>query len=202
MVTLYSSNRQTLPAELYVIAPLLALSTTLGGSFAAGLLLAVLLIVIAVSVSLLRHFIAWHLRLLFLLLIIATWTGVADMLVTAYLFELRLQFGIYLPLLACNSLVFAMAEGHYLRMPSAQALVYAARSGLVIILLFLVVGLVRELLSSGSLEMWHLTPAVSRNSVAMAGVAPGALISAGLLIGLWNHLIAMFRATASRRSVE
>ena len=202
MVTLYRSTHQTVPAELYAIAPLLALSTTLSGSLAAGLLFVVLLLVIAVSVSLLRHFIAWHLRLPFLLLIIATWMCAADMLVTAYFYELRLQFGVYLPLLACNSLVFAMAEGHYLRMPSGQALVYGARTGLVIILLFLAVGLVRELLSSGSLGLRHITPAVNYRSVAMAGAAPGALISAGLMLGLWNHLIAKSRATASRRSVE
>ena len=197
----YPHHRQ-IPAELLLIAPLFALSTTLNSSLAAALLFLLLLVVIAVTVSILRHFIAWRLRIPFLILIIATWISLFDIAATTYFYGLREQLGIYMTLLAYNSLVFAAAEEYYLRLPVRQSLLHAVRTGMVIFTLFLATGTVRELLSFGKLGSglgWSgadgfLHP-VSATGLAITQAAPGAFICVGLLFGLWNYCAGKFRYT-------
>ena len=195
-------NHHQVPAELLLIAPLFALSTTLNSSLAAALLFLLLLTAIAVTVSLLRHFIAWRLRIPFLILIIATWISLFEMAVTTYFYGLREQLGIYMTLLAFNSLVFAAAEEHYLRLSVRQSLLHAVRTGMVIFTVFLATGILRELLSFGKLGSeleWSgaegLLHPVGTMGLAITQAAPGALICVGLLFGLWNYCAVKFRHT-------
>ncbi|MBF8269897.1 MAG: electron transport complex subunit RsxE [Gammaproteobacteria bacterium] len=199
----YTTTDKPVSAELLLIPPLLALSTTLIISFTAGLMFLFLFAAIAVSVSLLRHFISWRLRIPFLLLIIATWISLFEMVLMVYFYGLREQFGVYLPLLACNSLVFSVAEEYYLRLPLRLSLQHAVRTGLVIFLLFVTTGTFRELLAFGSLGTgmtWtgsalHLDPHLpdTVTGLAITRAAPGAFLCLGLLIALWNYCTGRYR---------
>ena len=203
MFIAHATTDQSIPAELLLIPPLLALSTTLLTSLMAGLMFILLLVVIAVSVSILRHVIAWRIRLPFVMLIIATWISVFEMVVMVYFYGLRGHFSVYLPLLACNSLVYVLSEEYYLRLPLRQSLYHAVRTGLVILLLFVTTGAFRELLSFGTLAAginWSepelsldLLSADNPTGLSIANAAPGALLCLGLIFALWNYLSGIFR---------
>jgi len=198
------------PLELLLIAPLLALTNSTLVSFSTGLIFSVLLLLIAVSVTAVRSFIAWQVRLPMLILIAATCVSLLDMLLTAWFFELRQQLGIYLPLLAINSLVFSVSEEYYLRMPLRQSLVHALRVGGVVLLLLIVTGIIREILTYGSLlhdagliltstENTH--PATSDNGTGLIliGKAPGGFFCLGLVFGLWNYLMGNKQSNMSEK---
>jgi electron transport complex protein RnfE len=192
----HTATDKPLPAELLLIAPLFALSTTLGMSLAAGLSFVAMLLVIAATVACVRRFIAWRLRLPSLILITATWISVFEMGLSAWLFGLREQMGVYLPLLAYNSLVLAVAEEHYLRVPLLPALSHAARTGLILFSLFLATGAVRELLAFGSLGAGVITvPDGATRGVGIASGTAGALLCVGLLLAFWNWLTGVFQST-------
>lgn len=181
---------------MLLIAPLLALSTSINISISAGLVFTLLLLLIAVSVSAARYFIGWQVRLPLLMLIIATWISLFDMFLTAWFYELRQQFGIYLPLLAVNSLVFAAAEEYYLRMPLRISLSHAVRTGAIVMALFVATGTVREILVPGGLFR-HLDIVIHGGNDAglvLAGKAPGAFICLGLVFALWNYFTGSKRA--------
>jgi len=200
----HATTDKRIPAELLLLPPLLALSTTLSISLTAGLMFSLLLVAIAVSVSIIRNFISWRIRIPFLILIIATWISLFEMVLMVYFYGLREQFGIYLPLLACNSLVFAVSEECYLRLPLRQSLDHAVRTGLVVLLLFITTGTLRELLTFGSLGVgmtWtgsalHLDPRLpdTVTGLAITRAAPGAFLCVGLIIALWNYCAAINRS--------
>lgn len=185
-----------IPPELLLIAPLLALSTSISLSISAGLVFTLLLVLIAATVSAARYFIGWQVRLPLLMLIIATWTSLFDMFLTAWFYELRQEFGMYLPLLVVNSLVFAVVEEYYLRWPLRTTLSHALRTGGMLLLLFAATGAVREILATGGLFRdlgygtdfkVHLVHAGNAAGLSLAGKAPGAFICLGLVLAVWNY---------------
>lgn len=191
-------NIRKFPLELLLIAPLLALTTSVFISLAAGLIFSVALLLTAGSVSAVRNFVGWQMRLPMLMLIVATWISLLEMLLTAWFFDLRQQLGIYLPLLAINSLVFAVSEEYYLRLPLRLALFHALRIGGMVLMLFLATGIVREILTFGSVlrdagiilnstEVRHLSPTDNGTGLILVGKAPGAFICLGLVFGLWKY---------------
>ena len=201
-----ANTKKSVAPELLLIPPLLALSTTLGFSLTSGLMFVLLLTAIAMSVSLLRHFISWRLRISFLILIVATWISLFEIVQKVYFYGLGEQFGIYLPLLACNSLVFAVAEEYYLRLPLRLSLAHAMRTGVVMFLLFGTTGIFRELLTFGSLGAgmtWtgsapHLPDIVT--GLAITRAAPGAFLCLGLILALWNYLAGLYRGSGQQRA--
>ena len=196
----------SLPGELLLIAPLLALSYSAIISFSAGLIFLMLLLLVAGTVSTVRNFIVRQVRIPLLMLIVATWISLFDMVLTAKFYDLRQQLGIYLPLLAINSLVFATSEEHYLALPLRKSLTHALRIGGLVLLLFLAVGSTRELLTHGSLFRdaglgfsgigINLKQYDNGSGLVLAGKAPGAFICLGLVVAVWNYAAGIRRATA------
>lgn len=204
-----------LPPELLLIAPLFALSTSVIVSFAAGTVFLCLMVLTAISVSTLRRFIIWQIRLPFLILIIATWATLFDMGLTAYFYDLRNQMGIYLPLLAFNSLVFAASEEYFLKNSAGKSLIHAIKYGLIILLIFIVAGIIRELLIYGSLfrdsglirsgtEISLVLVDYGRYSgFSILHVAPGAFICLGLIFGLLKYFTTPAgKVMAEKQSIE
>lgn len=139
------------PATLSLVGltPLLAVCTTLVSGLAMGLVLLIVLLLSAVTVSGIRRFIPRRFSLVYLLLIAAAWVCVIDLLMQAWFYALREQLGIYLYLLAMNTTVLIHLEAAPLRQQlrdSAPAGLGAALPGSV---LLTVTGLARELAAQG-----------------------------------------------------
>ena len=196
----FSENSRRYPVELLFIAPVLALTGNLVTGFSAGIIFLLLIVMVAVSVSVLRKFVSYQLRIPFLVLIIATLISLIELVLKACAFELSNQFGIYTPLLAVNSLVFACAEGSFLRSGLDVSLKQAFKAGVLILVLCTVTGALREILNYGTLfrDAEIILKGVnlridilkfdSGGGFTLAGKAPGAFLCCGLILALWNYL--------------
>lgn len=196
----FSENSRHYPVELLFIAPVLALTSKLVIGLSAGIIFLLLIILTAISVSVVRKFISYQLRIPFLVLIIATLITLIELVLKAYAFDLYNKFGIYTPLLAINSLVFACAEGSFLRSSFRVSLNQAFRAGLLVLILCAATGALREILNYGTLfsdaelilKEVNLGIVIfkfgSGGGFTLAGNAAGAFLCCGLILALRNYL--------------
>ena len=190
--TINYSRQYGFPVFWLALAPVLALSTTLIRGLLAGLVLLAGLACVAFMVSLFRNLVSYQVRLPVIILITATVATLINLFLQAYMYEITVDFGIYLPLLVFNGLYLARSEEAFLRKPVPHALADAFMTGLTLLLFFLIIGLMREFLSYGSLlrdvniyfaSMGKLEINLGENfkSLNLFRLAPGGLICAGLV---------------------
>ena len=174
------------------LTPLLAVSATLLGGLAAGLACFFILLLSGATVVCLRGLIPARLRLVYLLLIAATWTTVADLALQAGALPVREQLGIYLPLLAMNTALL-----HQLARLASEAGQGAKAQGLALlkqgataVALLALVGLLREAVARGGvltdgqgLGLAGLfSPAPLAPGLSLFEQPAGAFIAFGLLL--------------------
>ncbi len=113
-----------------------------------------------------------------LAVILATGTAAAMVSAVAAIFlpGMGLLTGVYLPVMAVSGLVVGAASGS----EEGTSLAGAARTGLSLALVMVVLGVFREILGRGSLFGSEITAA----PVAFLGMAPGALLVVGAVLGL------------------
>lgn len=178
--------------------PALATATTLIKGLSIGVIIALVFVVTALMCSLMRHRIAEAWRIPFLLTVSALLTMLVQMNLAAYLFALYATLGVFVTLVAANSLIFTRGLEFAFQQPPFAVLKDALILSLKVIIALTLLGAVREFIARGSLFagaeivfgthaknwLWHPLP--KNYSFILAGMAPGALIILGLLLGLKN----------------
>jgi Na+-transporting NADH:ubiquinone oxidoreductase subunit D len=152
---------------------------------------AALIFVTALSnlfVSLLRNVIPGRIRMIVEVAIIATFVIFIDQLLRAFYWDMSRQLGPYVALIITNCIVMGRAEAFALQNPPLESFVDGVANGIGYALILLIIGIVRELVGSGSIlgitvlsEAWY-----TRNLLFV--LAPGAFFSAGFLIWLFNTI--------------
>lgn len=137
--------------QLLGLCPLLATSTTLVNGLAMGIATTLVLLLSALLVSQLRHHIAESVRLPTFMLIIAGSVTVVELLMKAYLYELYLALGIFIPLIVTNCLIIGRAEAFSAKNPVRDALLDALFMGVGFTWVISVLGAIREVLAKGTL---------------------------------------------------
>jgi electron transport complex protein RnfE len=183
------------------IAPLLALSATLTTGLVAGSMIFLLLMVLAVLISLLRCLVPYRLRVPVLIVSLGTLVCLMDMGMQLLFYELRGSFAIYLPLLAINSLIYAISCDYFFKNSLKQSLRQALITGTVFMMLFSTLGLFREAAGYATLfrdvDMLAGDVTLLRtirlcdgcSGVSLIHTPPGALICCGLLAALIKSIL-------------
>ena len=184
--------------QLLGLCPILAVSTSVVNAVSLGLATVVVMAVSNFAVASLRNFIPYEIRIPVLILIIAALTTVVDLAFNAYLHDLYLVLGIFIPLIVTNCIVLARVEAYAAKNDPVSSTVDGIMMGLGLVWLLGVLGGIRELVGSGTLfsgiEM--LIPGLSPLSVFgedypgfLIGVLPpGAFFTLGCLIALSNRV--------------
>ena len=192
--------------QLLGLCPILAVSTSVVNAVSLGLATVVVMAVSNFAVASLRNFIPYEIRIPVFILIIAALTTVVDLAFNAYLHDLYLVLGIFIPLIVTNCIVLARVEAYAAKNDPVSSTVDGIMMGLGLVWLLGVLGGIRELVGSGTLfsgiEM--LIPGLSPLSVFgddypgfLIGVLPpGAFFTLGCLIALSNRV--RTRATAGK----
>jgi len=182
------------------IAPLLALSSSLTMGLLAGLMTFLQLIIISLSISLLRTLIPYRLCIPVLILLLGTFACLMDMGMKYYFYEFRGAFDIYLPLLAVNSLIYAISGDYFFRNSWSAALRQALITGTVFMILYTALALFREALGYGTMfrDLGMLgEDAAGLHTIRLidgfSGISlihspPGALLSCGLMAALIKYI--------------
>jgi len=171
--------------QLLGLCPLLAVSTNLINAMGLALASTFVLIGANVTISSIRRWIPDHARLPCFVLIIATFTTCAVLLMQAYAFELYLQIALFVQIIVTNCMILGRIEAFASKQTPIKALVDAAGTAAGFAIALIVMGAARELIGKGLL---------------LAALPPGAFIIAGLLLGSATALFRTFRPRRRRQS--
>ncbi|MBI1313309.1 electron transport complex subunit RsxE [bacterium] len=171
--------------QLIGMCPILAVTNSMAGAVTMGLATLFVLVSSNVVVSLLRKQLQPHLRILVYTLTIASFVTIADRFLAAFLPEMSLLLGPYVPLIIVNCLIISRAEACASKQGLGPAISDALGQGAGFVLGLLSLGFVRELLGSGSLFGVGVLPEAWPNWLIMV-LPPGAFLTLGVLIALVN----------------
>ena len=184
--------------QLLGLCPLLAVTATLINGLGLGLATTFVLVGSNVTVSLIRKLVPPEVRIPIFVLIIASFVTATELILNAWLHDLYLILGIFIPLIVTNCAIIGRAEAFASRNPVLPSLIDGLSMGLGFTALLVVLGGLRELLGNGTVFAhahlmfgdfgYSLTTTLSDDypGFLMAVLPPGAFIGLGLLIALKN----------------
>ncbi|MCK2087041.1 electron transport complex subunit E [Thauera aromatica] len=196
-------------AQLLGLCPILAVSTTMVNAVSLGLATILVMTLANLAVSALRNLIPYEIRIPVFILIIAALVTVVDLAFNAWLHDLYLVLGIFIPLIVTNCIVLARVEAYAAKNDPLTSTVDGLMMGLGLVWVLAVLGGLRELLGAGTLlsGIDMILPGASALSVfgddypgfLISILPPGAFFTLGVLIAVFNALNVRLAARARRR---
>ncbi len=153
------------------LCPTLAVSTTVNNAIGMGIAATFVLLGSNCLISLLRRLIPDEIRIPSYIVVIATFVSITEMIMQAYFPALDRALGIFVPLIVVNCIVLGRAEAFANKNTVSASLADAAGMGAGFTLALVLIAAIRQ--SLGSVAQ-------------MMVLAPGALLTMGLLIGAVN----------------
>lgn len=200
--------------QLLGLCPLLAVSNTLINGFALGLATLLTLMISNLLVSTLRHWITTEIRIPVYVLIIASTVTAIELVMRAWLTELYVVLGIFIPLIVTNCMIIGRAESFASRQPIRHTLVDGAAQGMGFLWVLSLLGGFREFVGHGTLlrdaqlmfgpnaASWTIGISDQYQGILLALLPPGAFISLGLLLvghTMIDNAIKSFSTSATQR---
>ena len=186
--------------QLLGLCPLLAVSGTFVNGLGLGLATLLTLVLSNTCVSVIRHWVRPEVRIPIFVLIIASIVTTIELAMNAWFHELFLVLGIFIPLIVTNCMIMGRAEAFASRNNVYRSLVDALSMGFGFLLVLLALGMLREIIGSGTLfhqahlmfgqglEWMEVTLVEDYPGFLLAILPPGGFIGMGLLIALKNVL--------------
>jgi len=196
--------------QLLGLCPLLAVTTTVINGLGLGLATTLTLVASNVSVSLIRRLVRPEVRIPVFVLIIASIVTVIELAMNAWLHDLYLILGIFIPLIVTNCSIIGRAESFASRQSVDRALLDGLAMGIGFTLVLITLGGMRELIGQGTLLAQaqlmfgafgdHLTLTVidDYRGFLLAILPPGAFLGLGFLIAGMNIINARREKKAHR----
>ena len=169
------------------MCPTLATTTSAINGLEMGLATLFVLVLSNMAISALAPLVPDKVHIPVYIVVIATFVTVLQLLMQAYLPSLYETLGLFIPLIVVNCIVLGRAEAFANKNTVLDSACDGLGIGLGFTLSLTVIGLVREILGSGSLFGWNFT---GGDGILVFVLAPGAFIVLGLLMALFNKLTA------------
>lgn len=192
--------------QILGLCPILAISTNVVNAVSLGLATILVMALANLAISALRNFIPYEIRIPVFILIIAALVTVVDLAFNAYLHELYLVLGIFIPLIVTNCIVLARVEAFAAKNEPANSTVDGIAMGIGLTLVLAVLGAMREIIGSGTLFSGIEMVLPGMEGLTLFGEAypgfliailpPGAFIALGFLIAGRNWIEARKQARA------
>ena len=164
------------------MCPVLAVSNTAVNALAMGLATAFVLIMSNSLVSMLRNFIPKEVRIASYILIIATFVTMIDYAIQAISVDLHKNLGAFISLIVVNCLILSRAEAFASKNTLKKSIMDALGMGLGFTLGLVSLGVVREILGSGSIFGIAILPDTFQEWVIMILPAGGFFTLAAWLL--------------------
>jgi electron transport complex protein RnfE len=193
--------------QLLGLCPMLAVTGTVVNALGLGLATMVVLVGSNIAVSLIRNYVADSIRLPAFVMIIASFTTCAELLMQAYTYELYQVLGIFIPLIVTNCTILGRADAFARKNPLIPSIIDGLSMSIGFLAVLLVLGAMREVIGQGSLftnmhlifgetaRSWELQVFPNYPNFLFAVLPPGAFVGLGLLIAGKNF----FDAKAEQR---
>ncbi len=187
-------------AQLLGLCPLLAVSNSVVNALGLALATSFVAVGANVSISAARHVIPRFARLPCFVLIIATFTTCAVLLMEAFAFDLYLRMALFVQIIVTNCMILGRAEAFASRRGLLETVSDSLGTACGFAIVLLVLGTLRELLATGGLfagmEMlfgpvgstWQWQLSGTGQGLLLAALPPGAFLIAGLLLAFANAI--------------
>lgn len=169
------------------LCPALAVTTSLINGLGMGLATTSVLLGSNIVVSLVRKGIPAKIRIPSFIVVIASFVTIVDLVMHGFTPELHKALGIFIPLIVVNCLILGRAEAFASKNGLGRSILDAAGMGLGFTLALCILGSVREILGSGTIGGFVVTPEIYR-PVLIFILPPGGFIIYGLLLAGFNLL--------------
>jgi len=172
-------------ASLLGLCPTLAVTNAAMNGLAMGLATTFVLLSSSLMISALRNFIPHQVRIAGYIVIIATFVTVADRFLAAYFPAVSASLGPYIPLIVVNCVILGRQEAFSSRNGIWRSLLDSLGMGTGFIIVLVALGVIREILGSGSVFGFVLLGEWFTPWMVMI-LPPGAFLTLGILIALAN----------------
>ena len=179
-------------AQLLGMCPLLGVTTTAENGFWMGMATLLVLIGSNLIVSLVRSYIPKEVRIPAYIVIIASLVTVVDLVMNAWMHEMYMILGLFIPLIVVNCTILGRAEAFASKNSVSDSLMDALGMGLGFTLALLLLGGARELLGQGELFGFAILGA-DYPDILMFILPPGAFIALGFILAGVNLINARMK---------
>jgi len=168
------------------MCPTLATTTSAVNGMAMGLATMAVLICTNVVISLLKSLTPDKVRIPVFIVVIAAFVTILQMVIKAFLPDIDAALGLFIPLIVVNCIILGRAEAFAAKQSPVASLFDGIGIGLGFTLGLTLLGIVREVLGSGSIFGFTLLP--ETYNILLFVLPPGAFITLGFLIAIVNKL--------------
>ena len=169
------------------MCPTLATTTSALNGLEMGLATLFVLVLSNIVISLVAPAVPDKVRIPVYIVIIATFVTVLQLLMQAFVPTVYDTLGLFIPLIVVNCIVLGRAEAFANKNSVGASALDGIGIGLGFTLSLTVIGIVREILGSGSVFGWKFIPG---DGILAFVMAPGAFIALGYLMVLFNKYLA------------
>ena len=169
------------------MCPTLATTTSAINGLEMGLATMFVLVLSNIVISLISPMVPDTVRIPVYITVIATFVTVVQLLMQAYMPAAYETLGLFIPLIVVNCIVLGRAEGFANKHGVGESALDGIGVGLGFTVSLTVIGLVREILGSGSAFGWKF---IAGDGILAFVMAPGAFIVLGFLMVLFNKYLA------------
>ena len=169
------------------MCPTLGVTTSAANGLGMGLATLFVLMLSNLAISSVKSLIPDMVRIPCYIVIIASFVTVVELLMAAYLPGLHAKLGIFIPLIVVNCIILGRAEAFASKNNILQSLFDAIGMGLGFTLGLTSLGIVREVLGSGSLFGWNFV-GEGADTILLFIMPPGAFLALAGLIMIFNKI--------------
>ena len=173
------------------LCPTLAVTTSLDNAIGMGFAASFVLVFSAIFVSAIRKTVPSNVRIPIFIVIIATFVTIAQLFMKAFSPALDKSLGIFVPLIVVNCIILGRAEAYSSKNNIFKSILDALGMGIGFFLAILLISAIREFMGTGQLFLFGtnlINLSKSFNPVMIFILAPGALLTMGLLLALFNWI--------------
>ena len=183
-------NENPVFVKLLALCPLLAVTTSAANAIVMGVSTTAVMICACTVISILRKLFINEIRIAAFVIIVASFVTMLQLVLEAYAPPtINEALGIYIPLIVVNCILFARIEAFASKNNVLASVVDAFSMGIGFTIGLLTIGIIRELLGSGSIFGIELVRDSSANMLIMI-MAPGAFFTLGTIIMVRKYIIA------------
>ena len=167
------------------MCPTLGTTTSAINGMGMGLATMIVLILSNITISAVARFIPDKVRIPCYIVVIASFVTIVQLLLQAYVPVLYDALGIFLPLIVVNCVILGRAEAFANKNSVGDSALDGIGVGLGFTIALTAIGLVREVLGSGSAFGWHFLPG---DGMLAFVLAPGAFIVLAYLLVVFRKI--------------
>ncbi|HEU4941187.1 MAG TPA: electron transport complex subunit RsxE [Candidatus Eisenbacteria bacterium] len=167
------------------LCPAVAVTTTVMNGVMLGVAVLFVQVLSSVTVALTRRWIHPRVRIPVYTIIIAVWVSTIDMVLSGFFPALYAQVGLYVKLIVAFAIIISRLEVFASRMPLVPTFWDGFGMGLGFLIALVAIGVLREVLGSGSILGIQLTP---EKPLLFFALPAGGFFSIAILMAFFNAL--------------